>query len=154
MRKIYTFAELSTDAQSTAADHLKNINIDPKWPEQVFQGFEDLGIRIVDYDPQTTQFGIDFTKSLQSVPANIQERFPEGQELHSTAQRFISGYNELVATFEKRLQRNIAALVSDEYYKLSTKSAVIKTITTKCYEFTDTGIPVTRISLKEANENI
>ena len=155
---LYKFDELSAEAQQKAIDSLQTINVEHDWWQFTYDDADSIGVEI-------NGFGIDRLfasviidnpkKAAKLIIANhgkdcetykIAESFlAEGEKLAQTLKGEENEYEleekteELEEQFIEDISRAYATILSNEYGYLTSTEAIIETIETNEYEFTEKG---------------
>lgn len=161
---VYSFDELSEEAQQKAIDTLCSVNVDYDWWEYTYEDAETIGLRI-------TSFGLDrdrhaegeFLLSACEVAQNILNGHGEQCDTFKTAKNFLSEFEPVFASYmdetsadyecsviEDELQymeaefldsllEDYSIILQHEYEHLQSNEVIIETIKANDYEFTENG---------------
>lgn len=160
--KLYKFAELSEDAQQTAINNLSNINVDYEWWKSTYEDAKRVGITINGFEMDkyykgkiydTEQTAHDILKEHGETCSTYQTVFEYLKNRNSLIENWFQDENgdyvnendldtkldQLGEEFEDSLLEDYRIMLSNEYNYLTTKQAIIETIESNDYDFTEDG---------------
>ena len=168
IRTIYTFEELTPEAQDKALDNCRDTNTYDFWYEADYEDAEQAGLKI-------TSFGLDrnrhakghFIDSAQECARLIMENHGEHCSTHATAKDFLSSWadavkehsdgiqtdrvceekecdfdevaDDLENDFLQSILEDYAIILQNNYEYQYSDEAVKETIEANAYEFTEDG---------------
>lgn len=163
---VYTFNELSEDAQQKAIENLFDINLDSNWWQFTYEDAERIGLKITSFDLDRNRHAEgEFILSPAEVAQNILNEHGETCETFKTAQNFLNDWQpifnsymdqesenyeseeseeemkDLEDEFLKSLCEDYSIILQNEYEYLMTDEAIKGTIADS-YEFTEDGKPI------------
>jgi hypothetical protein len=166
---LYSFNELSEQAQQKAIENLYDINVTHEWWDFTYEDAENIGLKITEFDLDRNRHANgEFIFDVPVDVANaIKNNHGEQCETYKTAIKFIAEWDNLVAThsdgietdrvcedkeydfdnaatgleqdFLKALLEDYSLLLQKEYEYLTSKEAIIETINANEYTFTESG---------------
>lgn len=156
--KVYSFDELSEEAQDKAVEELSDINLDSEfYAEFVLDDAKQIGLDITDYDLYRMTIGGRFLDDGIDIARKIVKEHGPDAETHKTAQRFIDEYQqlptdddgelderdveEIEAGFLHDILEDYRIILQHEYEYQGSREAIIETIRANDYLFFDTGRP-------------
>lgn len=162
--KVYTFNELSPEAQEKAMERLSDINVDYEWWDAVYEDASNIGLKIEEFDIDRGAYARgNFILSPEEVAANIIRDHGDMTETYKTAKSFLAEHDpiyaeymneesehyespesedklqELEEEFLKSLLEDYRIMLSKEYDYLTSEEAIKETIEANEYEFTEDG---------------
>ena len=162
--KLYSFNELSKEAQNKALSKYVTINVEQDWYESTYEDAEQVGLKITGFDLDRNKHATgQFTLNALEVAQNILNNHGENCNTHKTAQKFLSehapifadymdensdGYesaenedklSDLESDFKDNLLSDYADMLQNEYHYLISDEAIIETIESNEYTFEQDG---------------
>jgi len=155
--KLYKFSELSKEAKQKAITELCDINVNYDWRESSYEDAKNIGLKITGFDLDREGYcNGEFLLSANEVCQNIFNEHGEMCETYKTAESFMEEwqpvFNEYMRTeegedellklendFLKSILKNYYILLSGEYDYRGSEKAIIETIETNEYDFTEDG---------------
>lgn len=163
-KTVYSFNELSQEAQQKAILNLSNINLYYGWWEYVYYEANEIGLKITSFDLDRNKHANgEFLLSASEVAANIIKLRQETEETYQTAKSFLEDFNPVFASYmdensedyesreiEEKLQElendflsslleDYANILQNEYEYLYSDEAIKETIEANKYEFNEDG---------------
>jgi hypothetical protein len=163
--KVYTFDELSDEAQRKAIDKLSDINVTDEWWEPTYEDAERIGLKIEAFDIDRGSY-VDgkFTLDAIEVAAKIKEQHGEQCETYKDAVSFLAVRDHFIDTwpkdendefinvgdldekldemedgFFKTIREDYRIILSKEYGYQTSREQIIESIKANEYEFTEDG---------------
>jgi len=167
--KAYQFKELDeTTKQKVIEDNL-HINVEYDWWDCTYETFEELGVKVREFDLYRGDCGLHFTLNYTDIASKIIDTFGESTPISITCKNFIKerdalvkkygegneidGYSvkeelydefdeeeeEIILDFTAELSADILEWLRQEYEWLTSEEAIIETIEVNEYEFTEEG---------------
>jgi len=164
---VYKFDELSETAQQKAIEKLADINVDYEWWEYTYDDATNVGIKITGFDIDRGSCCEGDIYDFEETAKKILENHGEKCETYQTAANFLkdraelvkkysdgintdivsedneydfdSELDELEIEFKKSILEDYRILLQKEYDYLTSKEAIIDTITANEYEFSVDG---------------
>lgn len=166
--KVYKFDELNEDAKQTVIENNYDINVSYDWWESTYEDAKNVGIEITAFDIDRSSYCKgEASSSWKDVAEQIVKEHGEMCETYKTAKDFLNEYDELVKKysdgininqvhednvyefdqyadelendFRKSILEDYRIILEKEYEYLTSKEAIIETITCNEYEFTKDG---------------
>lgn len=167
--KIYTFDELSEDAKEKAIEELYDINVNYDWWEYTYEDAKWVGLKLTGFDIGRGSYCEgELIEGMEKVIENILSNHGESCGTHKLATEYketsdvltkqmneaynddsdegYERYSELETEFEdleneflKELLNEYLTMLRNEYEYLTSEEAIIETIRTNEYEFTEDG---------------
>jgi hypothetical protein len=163
--KVYSFDELSPEAQEKALNKLCDLNVNYDWWEFEYEDAERIGLKITGFDLDRGDYcNGEFIHDACYTANKIKEEHGEECETYKTADNFLRERDELVDTAEKDENGDFAdesdlddkldeseedflksiledylSILKKEYEYRTSKEAVIETIQSNDYAFTEDG---------------
>ena len=155
--KVYSFDELSEDSQAIAINNLRDINVDHEWWEDIYEDAKEIGLKITGFDLDRNKHADgELLLYCAEVCQNIFNNHGEDTSTNKTAFAFMEEWQpvfcnymeteegenelqELEEEFTKNLLEDYASILQAEYEYLSSDEAVIQSIKSNEYEFTENG---------------
>lgn len=167
-REIFTFDELSEEAQQKAIDNNRDINTGHEWWEWDYEDAANIGLKITSFDLDRNK-GADgrLRWGSMEVARKITEEHGEKCQTHITAKNFLKEWGDLVLQhsngvetdivaeenayefdkdadgleeeFLKNLLSDYADILQKQYEYLYSDEAIKETIQANAYEFTEDG---------------
>ena len=165
----YQYDELSTEAKATAIENCSQINVSFDWWDQVYDDAKDVGIEIQKFDIgrgnfckivisgfstdvannivkqhgvscETYQIAETFLRKEKDLSNEIDKyRDREDQEGINSFDGACEDYHYLLEKFTKDLERAYLKLLGEEYAYLTSEDAIIESILSNAWEFTEKG---------------
>lgn len=168
MRKIettvYTFEELSDEAQQNALSNLSDINVDYSWWQWTYDDAANIGLKITAFNlDRNKEASGDFMLSAAEVAANIFQNHGKECSTYKTAENFMQDWQplfnrymdedsedyesrdleddmqDLEDDFLSSLLEDYAQMLQEEYEYLYSEEAIIEAIVANEYEFYENG---------------
>jgi hypothetical protein len=163
--KVYTFDELSDEAQQKAIEKLSDINVTHEWWESTYEDAKQIGLIItgIDLERRHTLTG-KFTLDAIEVAAKIKEQHGEQCETYKDAVSFLAVRDHFIDTwpkdendefinvgdldekldkmedgFFKTIREDYRIILSKEYDYQTSREQIIESIKANEYEFTEDG---------------
>jgi len=161
---LYSFEELSEQAQKKALERLYDINVDFDWWQFVYEDAQRIGLKITGFDLDRNRHAEgNFSLAANEVAANIFREHGEQCETYKTAQAFMNDWqpvfdaytDETNEKYESREAENelqeleddfLRALLEDysltlqkEYEYQTSEEAIKEAIAANGYTFTENG---------------
>ncbi len=151
--KIYSFDELSNESQKKAINNLSDINIDYNWWEGNYEDATNIGLKIEEFDlydryhikGKFINSAIDTANKIiehHGVTCDTFELAIKYQDDYNTAcnNGDLSCFTDNVDNdFLKELLKCYYKQLQNEYHYRVSKDAIIETIESNEYEFTENG---------------
>jgi hypothetical protein len=166
--KLYSFDELSEDAQRTALEALYDLNFEHEWYNDMYEDAERVGLKITSFDIDRGSYcNTDFKWSALETARVIMQEHGEGCDTYKVAETFLSDYDKLVtkhsdgvqldvvaedneyefdseadeleSEFKNDLENEYLKMLRQEYEYLGSKEAIIENIKANEYDFTEDG---------------
>jgi tetratricopeptide (TPR) repeat protein len=164
--KVYQFDELSDKAKEKAIEQFSDVNIDYEWWQWTYDDAEDIGIKITEFDLGRGSYCRgEFYENAEDVARKIIEQHGEGCETYQTAKNFLADYqkakkefeeaddydpeymefedsgdfDDLRIEFQNSIFEDYRIILEKEYEYLTSEEAIVETIKTNEYEFTEDG---------------
>lgn len=97
---LYSFEELSEQAQQNAIDKNRDFNIDRDWWKFTYEDAERIGLKITSFDLDRNRHADgNFLLSPQEVAANILKEHGEECETYKTASKYLEEQNPIFAEY-------------------------------------------------------
>lgn len=156
---VYSFNELSKEAQQKAISNLYDINVDNEWWEFIYEDAKNAGLKITGFDLDRGSYCKgEFILSAHEVAANIVRDHGETCETFKTAQSFLDAVNEIQGKYEEfegadyegemmdaesdflnSLCEDYLTMLRKEYEYLTSDEAIKETIEASEYTFLADG---------------
>lgn len=148
---LYSFNELSEEAQQKALEKYWTINVEHNWWESTYQDAENIGLKLHHFDLDRNRHA---TGSLmwpaKEVAESIIEQHGEACDTHKIAAKFLETINTTAledgldfsddeAQFLDDLLEAYAKILQDECDYLQSKEAIIETFEANDYTFEASG---------------
>jgi hypothetical protein len=155
--KLYTIDELSEGAREKAVSEMSNINVDYEWWEFVLDDAKTIGLLIDEFSIDRKEINGTFTQAAVDVAATIIREHGESCDTYKTAKNFLAeienkgydldsltdeeqeDYDALYAEFEYSLLQDYLSALDKDYDYLTSEEAILETIRSNGYEFTEDG---------------
>lgn len=162
--KLYEFSELSEEAKQKAIENLYDCNVNYDWWESVYEDANNIGLKITGFDLDRGSYCKgDFNLSANEVAQNIFNNHGEQCETYKTATKFMDEWQpvfdeymdenspnyessesedkltDLEDDFLKSLLEDYRIMLTKEYEYLTSKEAIIETIESNEWTFTENG---------------
>jgi len=160
---VYTFTELSDEAQDKAIDHLWDINIEHDWWDHIYEDAKNIGLKITEFDLDR-HLHVDMKMldgwNARHIAFAILNNHGATCDTFSTARGFLvdrhkarahKAHNgqealalriwkeEIQENFIYQLQNDYASMLQAESEYRSSREAILETIEANEYEFTEDG---------------
>jgi hypothetical protein len=158
---LYSFDELSKEAQSKAISNLRVINVDFEWWENTYYDAEIIGLKLDTFDlDRNKHCKGEFIHSGYEVARNIIKEHGDGCNTYQIAKKYlqdyakfeeqngdndnpfnkgVSGAEDREQEFLKELLQDYANLLQDEYEYRVSEEAIKETIEENGYTFEENG---------------
>jgi hypothetical protein len=158
---VYSFNELSKQAQQNAIEKLYDINVNFDWWQSTYEDAETIGLKITSFDLDRNNYcTIQLKDSAVSICHKIVENHGETCETYKMAKEYIGKYDELFTKYEdttenqhiindelydldeeftKQIEQNYLSMLKSEYEYLTSEEVIKETIIANEYEFTENG---------------
>ena len=149
-RTLYKFSELSEKAKEKAIDRLYDINVNHGWWDFTYEDAKTVGLKITEFDiDRGSHCKLHFELSPLNVASKIVENHGDKSGTYLAAMEYldlISGLDDdaeehetLTDDFRRTLSEEYLSILRNEYEYLTSRGAVIETIESNDYEFTEDG---------------
>lgn len=98
---VYSFEELSEEAQEKAIDKFRFANVDYEWWESVYEMSQEIGIKIKGFDIDAGIIKGELTSSFLDSFREIRKNWGRGSELYKTAKEYLNQYNKAYKEWKK-----------------------------------------------------
>ena len=98
---VYSFEELSSEAQEKAIDKFRFANVDYEWWDCVYEMAKEIGITIKRFDIDAGIIKGELTTSFLDSFREIRKNWGRGSELHKTAKDYLKQYNKAYKEWKK-----------------------------------------------------
>ena len=133
---VYSFDELSKEAQEKAIERLYNINVDYDWWDGVYYDAGEIGLEITEFDLYRRDIDGKLTKA-------ILENHGKTCETYKLAEKWQNKHGEdNQDEFTKLLLKVYLNILNKDYEYLTSEEAIKETIEANEYEFTKEGVMV------------
>jgi len=165
---LYQFSELSEYAKQKAISNLSDINVDSDWWLNTYDDAKEINLKITSFDIDRGSYvNAQFMQSAYDTANLIILNHGESCETYKTAQTFIQSWNNLVSKYSDGINKNVVAeeneyefdneaddlesdflksisedyriILSNEFDYLTSETAIIETIESNEYYFTEDG---------------
>lgn len=163
---LYEFKELSEEAKQAAINNLSAINVDHEWWDFIYADAKRIGLNIIEFDTDhfcngkllvslyeccdliLTDHGPDcetfkLAKDYQKQWDELVKRFSDGITIDQVSEcnekEFDIYADDLEQEFTKSLLEDYRIILRNEYEYLTSKEAIIETIESNEYTFTENG---------------
>lgn len=165
---IYTFEELSEEAQAKAIKRHYNINVHYDWWEHIYDDAKHIGLKLTGFGTDRDKHANgEFIDSAYDVARKIIAEHGETCDTYQTAQEFISDWNSLVEKYSDGINKEVvteeneyefdqdadyleqeflkyllsdyATILQNESEYLVSDEAIKETLINNEYEFTENG---------------
>jgi len=162
--KVYSFNELSNEAQQTAINNMSDINVNHDWWTSTYEDAENIGLKITSFNLDRNRNATgEFSLSACEVAQNVFNEHGEDCETYKTAQKFIEVWQpifddymdensenyesqelentlqEMEDDFLNSLIEDYSIILQNESEYLQSDEAIKETILANDYEFTKDG---------------
>lgn len=162
--KVYSFNELSNEAQQKAIANLCDINVNFDWWQSTYDDASNIGLKITSFELDRNRNATgEFLLSACEVAQNIFNNHGENCETYKTAQKFIEVWQpifdnymdensenyesqelendlqQLEDNFLNELVEDYSIILQNESEYLQSDEAIKETILANDYEFTKDG---------------
>jgi len=162
--KVYSFNELSNEAQQTAINNMSDINVNHDWWTSTYEDAENIGLKITSFNLDRNRNATgEFSLSACEVAQNVFNEHGEDCETYKTAQKFIEVWQpvfddymnensenyesqelentlqEMESDFLNSILEDYSILLQNESEYLQSDEAIKETILANDYEFTKDG---------------
>lgn len=165
-QKVYTFEELSEEAQRKAIEKLYDINVDHDWWDSTLDEAKEMGIEISEFDCDHNTIKGKLLEDVEDVLLNIVSNIGKVCDLYKEATRWIEeiekakekakqdcdtdkyyvedciqdAIEDLTEEVEHDLLEEYLSILRREYDYLTGEEAIKDTILANEYEFTEDGV--------------
>src|SRR5690606_13720103 len=87
--KLYSFDELSKEAQNKAVNDLFDINTDYKWWDFIYEDAERMGLKIKSFDFFRKKITGEFITDAKTLAENIVNEYVEESPLYITCKNYL-----------------------------------------------------------------
>ena len=157
---VYKFEELPEEGKRKALSNYGDINTDYNWYEFTYDDAKNVGIKILGFDLHYREIKIELQDSTEDVIENILREHGTHCETYETAQAykvklkavrdeneknipcthdFDIGYDEVDKDFIEAIGKDYLSILEKEYEYLQSELAIIETLNSNDYEFTEDG---------------
>jgi len=142
---VYFIEELTEEAQETAIDEVRDINVNHEWWDFVYEDAKEVGVAITSFDACMNYVKGYFLVSAKEVAENIINNHGEGCETYKSAQDYMieikeNGLSEEADNeFKQDLCEVYRFILRTTFDYLISDSAIKETIIANEYEFTKEG---------------
>jgi len=165
---LYSFKELSEEAQEKAIEKLWDLNVDHQWWEITFEDAKQIGLEITEFELDRGRYAKGtLIESLPEVCNLIMTNHGEQCETYKTAQQYLAEWNSLVAKYSdgvnlekvteeneydfdqesdqveneflKSLLEDYSIILQKDYEFLTSREAILESIEANEYTFTEDG---------------
>jgi len=163
---LYSFDELSEDAQKKAVNSLSDINVSHEWWDYIYEDAKRIGLNIMEFDTDhycngkllvslyeccdliLTEHGPDcetfkLAKYYQNQWDELVKKYSDGENTDQVSEENESEFDnladELEEDFRKSLLEDYRIMLRKEYEYLTSSEAIIETIKSNEYTFTENG---------------
>lgn len=164
---LYSFSELSEEAQRKALKKLWDINVYDDWWTFIFEDAQNIGLKITEFNLDHKEIDGSLYYSVTEIAQNILNQHGEQAETYKLASEFLekhsklfevyseleadedSSYDDLSSAeddlvdledeFQNDLLEEYRIMLNDEYDYLTSRESIIETIEANEYEFNEEG---------------
>lgn len=162
---LYKFSELSPEAQETALDHLRDINVDHEWWEYLYDDAKTAGIKITSFDlGNSKRITGEYLRDGEYTALAIIKNHGINCDTYKAASRYLTaraeilsrlqedesgeesnGYeidgeiSDLDSDFLREILEEYFSILDQAYEHLTSDEAIRETIEANEYEFTEDG---------------
>jgi hypothetical protein len=164
---VYKFEELSDKAKEKAIDNLRDINVDYKWWDSIYEDAANIGLRITSFDLAPLRYATGEFMTLgqgEQCAGLIMKEHGEMCDTYKLAAAYIAELEKVNAKYPNHgdadhedyeahheetglledkflsdLLEDYSLTLQKEYEYLQEDSAVIETILANAYDFTEDG---------------
>lgn len=160
--KVYSFNELSKNAQQTAINNMSDINVNHDWWTSTYEDAENIGLKITSFGLERNRHANgEFIISANDTAKRILEEHGENCETYNTASTFLNTISEIEnnyaggtdedeysietetegaeSDFLNSILEDYSILLQNESEYLQSDEAIKETILANDYEFTKDG---------------
>lgn len=155
--KVYSFNELSEDAQTKVLQNFTDINTHYNWWDNVYEDAKNVGLKITGFDLDRNRHATgEFLLSASEVAQNILNEHGETCETWQTANNFLEEFTpkfaeymqteenegeliEIENDFLNSLLEDYSIILQKEYEYLISEKAIKETIEANEYQFLENG---------------
>lgn len=150
--KVYTFDELTEEAQDRAIEKQADINVDYEWWDSIEDDAEQIGLSIIEFDTYRRTVKGKLLNDAIDVAEAIIRNHGEDCDTYKLAKRYIEDYEalpqdedgwrdseEIDEEFEYALSQEYLSMLIKDYEYLTSREAIIETIVANDYSFTEDG---------------
>lgn len=141
---VFSFDELSKEAQEKAIEKLYDINVDIDWWESIYEDANTIGLEITGFDLDRGSYCHGkFTESPETVIKLIKENHGKNTKTYKNAMQYKKelkktksdgDYESVRDEFLRSLLEDYRIFLQKDYEYLTSEEAIIETI--KCNEYT------------------
>jgi hypothetical protein len=164
---LYSFDELSEEAQEKAIEKLRDLNVDCQWWECTCEDAKRAGLDITEFDIDHNIIKGKLTDSLLRSIRHILDDHGEDCDTHAVAKRYLDEYiaaakewhnlagidlgpvddlndlldkaDEIANDYRKEMLEEYLSILRSEYDYLTSKKVIVETIQANEYLFTEDG---------------
>ena len=137
---VYHYDELSEQAKENVLQMLCDINVDYNWWEFVYEDAEQIGLKLTSFD---TGRGNDISGSLLWEPSEVKKAVLENHGKMCDTYKYVKSCDlrkeQEREDFLRGLLEEYLSMLKKEYEYLTSEEAIIETIQSNEYEFTENG---------------
>lgn len=163
--QLFTFEELSEEAQQKALESLAYINVDHDWWDFIYEEAKEIGLKITSFDLDRCLYCKgEFIEDAYSTAYEIKKSHGENCETYKTAVKFLSDRDKIVeeapkdefneyeneseldekldeveSEFLNSILEDYRIILTKEYEYLTSKEVIIETINSNEWEFLASG---------------
>jgi len=160
--KVYKYDELAEEAKEKAVEKLYDINVQFDWWDCLEEDANTAGLKLISFDRHNCE--MELTEDACFTAHKIKEEHGAMCETHQTAVNFLSERDQIVNTapkdengdfeneqeldekldeveaeFLRSISEDYRIMLQKEYEYLTSEEAIIETIESNEYEFTEDG---------------
>jgi hypothetical protein len=159
---LYKFSELSEESKKRAINDLYDINVDYDWWDDTYDDAKNIGLKITGFDLDRNKHCTGmFIDSAVDCATKIKEEHGKECETYKTADLFLNSFlpakeqwekdnegwyyedepeaQDAQGEFLKSILEDYATILQDESEYLTSEPAIIETIESNNYDFTENG---------------
>jgi len=150
--KVYTFDELTEEAQDRAIEKQADINVDYEWWDSIEDDAEQIGLSIIEFNTYHRTVKGKLLNDAIDVAEAIIRNHGEDCDTYKLAKQYIEDYEalpqdedgwrdseEIDEEFEYALSQEYLSMLIKDYEYLTSREAIIETIVANDYRFTEDG---------------
>jgi len=114
---LYSFDELSQEAQQNAIINLSDINVDSNWWESTYEDAENVGLKITGFDlDRNKHVSGNFINGAYDTALEIIDKHGENCETYKTAKGFFNFWDEAVKLHSDNVTTDKVKEGSEDYF--------------------------------------